>query len=77
MTTTITTIIAKYPPRQQAALAAYRASLNRRRDWHMAVCDALEAADAAVDKEGVLVDSGPFVAGGLEFEAGLYRIVRV
>lgn len=41
--------VASYPAHVQAGIAAYRAALLRREDWHAAVAAAVEAALAARD----------------------------
>lgn len=49
-TSVIAKKIAAYPAHFQVGLAAYRAALTKRQDWHQAVAAAIEAAEAAREK---------------------------
>lgn len=44
-------IIAEAAPHERAAINAYRAALNKRYDWHMAVKEAVRAALAELKVE--------------------------
>ena len=49
--TRIDRIISESAPHERAAINAYRAALNKRYDWHMAVKEAVRAALAELKVE--------------------------